>query len=165
MKRPGSTSWLGALAAALLLMASGCSEPRSCTRIGCGGSRLTLDTDGWMPGEYEIELRYTLGGDHAFVCTFSVEDPQNAGGDAGADPIQSTCTQTVGTGRAVHLYPIPGMEPALAVHDTPDEVRFVLRSGGQMLFDDTIKLEYVESSPNGPGCGACRSGSMTLSLL
>jgi hypothetical protein len=150
-----------------LLAATGCEESDACTAAGCGPSRLKLDTEGWAPGEYEIELRYTLGGDQAFVCTLSVDDPQaseHAGDDAGPSGYESTCRQTKGTSRSVQLYPSAHMGPAIEVFDAPDEVQLVLRTGDQTLFDDTITLEHETSYPNGPDCGACRSASMTLTL-
>lgn len=149
-------------AAFLALLAAGCDGSTDCTAIGCASSRLTLDTEGWTPGEYEIEVRYTRGGDFTFECSFTVGE--HAGADAG--PIQSTCRQTSGDDvRAVYLYPTPGTEPVLEVYDSPDEVELVLRRGDEQLFDDTIELEHTTSHPNGPDCGTCRSASMTLSLL
>lgn len=160
---------LGLLAAPfVVLAATACEETHACTAAGCGPSRLTIATEGWVPGEYQIEVRYTLGGEQAFECTFAVadsEDPGQRGDDAGAeDGIQSTCEQVVGTGRAVRLYPVPGMEPVIEVYDAPDAVQLVLRNGDRELFDDTIALDHVASYPNGPDCGACRSATMTVTL-
>jgi hypothetical protein len=153
--------YVGALLSALILLTNaGCTEERSCTRIGCAASRLMLDTEGWAVGQYEIEVRYTLSGDIAFECTFDVGEQAT---DAG--PIQSTCRQTAGDTRTVELYPPSGMEPTLDVYDSPDEVRLILRSAGETLFDDTIALEHETSYPNGRDCAACRSANMTLSLL
>ena len=155
--RPVALTALVALALAL----AGCEEERACTLIGCAPSSLTLDTAGWEPGEYEIEVRYTAGGEIAFECT--LELGQQVVADAG--PIQSTCRQTAGDTRALELYPTTNTAPRLEVYDSPDEVRLVLRSDGETLFDDTIALEHEVSYPNGPHCGGCRSAEMTLTLL
>lgn len=155
------------LVAVVLLAAVSACDNHLCTAIGCGPSELTLDTEGLPADEYEVEVRYSLGGEQAFVCTFRVGDADTAANgddDAGPSGFTSTCRQTVGEGRAVDLYPSE-LNPTIFVYDSPDEVQLVVRNDAGTVFNDTITLEHVESNPNGPDCGSpCRTATMTIAL-
>jgi hypothetical protein len=132
----------------------------------CAASELTLDTQGLSPGEYQVEVRYSLGGDQAFACTFQVPDADSAANaDAAAASSISTCTQTVDEPRAVELYGSAEPNPTISIYDSPNQVRLAVRNADGTVLDDTITLEHVASYPNGPDCGSpCRTATMTIAL-
>lgn len=144
-----------------LLAMSACEETQICTNIGCRANDYQLVRE-WSPGEYEVDVSYTLGGDVAFACTLHIEEGEDD--DAGAfDNREGACTQTEGDPRAVALNVLNGAV-TLSIYDAPESFQLDVSRQGESLARDTVTPQYEVSYPNGPKCGECRSATMAIAL-
>lgn len=145
--------------------AIGCDDTNVCTLRGCSENQLRLAKDTWVPGEYELEVAYSLAGDVSFRCTFETNDAadRDAGADAGETPAEPSCVQLTGTQRSLRMS-VESEAPFLHMWDSPESLQLTLRSADETLFEDTISPEYTESFPNGPGCGSCFTVSTSIEI-
>lgn len=144
--------------------AVGCDESISCTAIGCGQSTFRLLSDDWQPGDYELEVSYSLSGEAAFRCPFRIEASDGAGEDAGSDGDEPRCTQTLGTSRYIDFSVDAAGTPTIALLDAPPTLQLTLRRAGGLPREKTVTPHYDVEEINGPGCGECRTATEDVEL-
>jgi hypothetical protein len=61
--------------------------------------------------------------------------------------------------------PIPGQfHQTLTFNGTPTQFAITVSRDGRQLVQSSMKLDYIASEPNGPGCGFCHQASPQLTV-
>jgi hypothetical protein len=157
------------------ICADACVESHACTEIGCSesaGFTLHPPGDQWADGVYAMDVTFDAA---AYACTFDIPDAiDSAIGpgvpipvactpklDASLDAVVMCTTHSDGSSSSQVCTPIPGRyylsvrTPTLA-----ESLSVTVTLGGEPYFEDSLKLSYVVSQPNGPSCEpTCRNAS------
>ena len=145
-----------------LLVVAGFSDralaERVCTEIGCSdGLTLSVDPDyDWKWGFYEFNF---LMEGRSVSCKGQL--PLKKCEDGPSFRCSSDITQIGESGCALpeSAHGISGIH----INDTPRRMIVLVKRGGKSVITRTLNPEYLESRPNGPGCGpVCTSASYNL---
>lgn len=133
---------LSTLTAALFASACGSLAPSECTLIGCLGTLevRVVDDAGAPVSAFNGVVTNTSGREITFACP------------ADADNFEYRC----GTG-SVSLNLLGEDAP-------PDAVDVFLAAGTDSPTKYEVKPAWTGFEPNGPGCGVCHSGVVTVAL-
>jgi hypothetical protein len=167
----------GVLGAWSLACAGACIGGRECTEIGCmEGAAISVKTsDGtWPAGKYEMSMS-SEGVTHACSITLPDDFPTAPGAlaqwscDTNLSPLmfpESVCTEVrSGTGVSQSCTPIPGkFVLEISPPGSPASFEIKVLRDQQELLNEQRTLTYVDTEPNGPGCGVCRRASAELAL-
>ncbi len=139
-------------AAALTILANGC-DTQSCTLIGCG-PLVALElrgtqTEQLAEAEYEIALDFD-GQVYRTTCAYE-------GAQLGCTPVDGPDED------GISVF-VEGFDGTVSVEvngtDEPVQMGVEVTADGMLVVDQMQVLTYETTTPNGEGCGECRSARL-----
>ena len=151
----------------LALLAAGCGL--ECSEVGCGGGlgvQISTPDGAWPEGTYTLTL--TADGQTS-TCTLALDTPL-----APSDSRNFTCDRDTSAalsnerrsdedGDVITNDLVPGRyRLTTGLPTQPDRVQVTLQRDDRTLLQGEATPDYEENEINGPGCGVCRQGAVTL---
>ena len=128
--------------------------------------RVSTPDDTWPTGVYELTL--TTDG-HPRSCTLDLAEPLPPVG-----VVYFECSEPMSAllNNSLSYSPKPGTSTVVEGHHQiqagvaglPASVRVELRRDGQLLLDQQQAPAYQDNEVNGPGCGTCRQGTVSMTI-
>jgi hypothetical protein len=154
---------LHVLAIALAVGSAGCEETQTCTLIACFHElRIRITSPTWTPGTYDITLQLEDARAHCQVVLPLLLDEQ-VDVDAGdASGMLGDCGEPI-DGRSLATLDVE-RDLSITIGQQPEAVQVTLERDGALLLDDEFEPDYESYYPNGPNCGECTAGTLSIAI-